>query len=138
MGGIGLSVEWFIIGLSPWSDTTSPLWAIIMFHTGMGSFWGTVAMAPHILLDPRTEVAAVRRWFRGSFTVAMVMTYILALVVTVADADGGVRFLVCIGSVILTFLAMNVFYLAYFWCLGKNLPLIALDGGNGVGASTAT
>ena len=53
MGTVGLAVEWFIIGLTPWSDRTSPLLLVVLFHSGMFSFWGTVALGPHILLDDR-------------------------------------------------------------------------------------
>ena len=34
-GAIGLAVEWFVIGLSPWSDRTSPMALIAVFHAGM-------------------------------------------------------------------------------------------------------
>ncbi len=64
-GGIGLAVEWFIIGLSPWSDRSSPRLLIALFHAGMFSFWGTVALAPHILLDRRPEAATLQRRLGG-------------------------------------------------------------------------
>lgn len=123
-GGLGLAVEWFVIGLSPWSDKTSPAWLIAVFHAGMFSFWGTVAMAPHLLLDDRPECARLRRWFLGSFAALMGVTYVLALTATVTGAEKGVRFLACIGSVVVTFLAMNGFYVLYFWGCGRRRPLI--------------
>lgn len=37
-GGIGLAVEWFIIGLSPWSDRCSRRLLIALFHAAMFRF----------------------------------------------------------------------------------------------------
>jgi hypothetical protein len=121
-GGLGLAVEWFVIGLSPWSDRTSPPWLIALFHAGVFSFWGTVALAPHLLLDDRPEWARLRRWFLGSFAALMGMTYVLTLTAKVTGAEEGVQFLASIGPLIVTFLTMNVFYALYFRSCGRSAP----------------
>ena len=78
-GGIGLAVEWFIIGLSPWSDQTSPRVIIAIFHAGMFSFWATVAMAPHILVDRSPEVSLIQHRLRRTFALLMGATCVLTL-----------------------------------------------------------
>ena len=113
-GAIGLAVEWFIIGLSPWNDRTSPLPLIALFHVGMFSFWGTVALAPRILLDLRPRVAKLRRRFLIAFTALGVVAYVLTFAAKFGAAENGAQFLASIGPVVITFLAMNVFYVQYF------------------------
>jgi hypothetical protein len=114
-GLIGLAVEWFIIGLAPWKDRESPLVLIVVFHSGMFSFWGAVALGPHILLDARPETARIRRATAIAFAVLMAVTYALALTAKFSSADQGVLFLACIGPILLTFLSMNGFYAWYFY-----------------------
>jgi hypothetical protein len=113
-GAIGLAVEWFVIGLSPWSDRTSPPVLIAVFHAGMFSFWGTVALAPHVLLDSRPQTAGLRRRMVRTLAVFTTATYVLTFAAKVTAADYGLLFLVSIGPIIITFLAMNVFYVQYF------------------------
>jgi hypothetical protein len=59
---IGLMIEWFIIGLSPWNSPGANPVLMLIFQLGIFSFWGTVAFAPQLLLDRRTYVARVRKW----------------------------------------------------------------------------
>ena len=61
-GSIGLMIEWFIIGLSPWNSPGANPVLMLIFQLGIFSFWGTVAFAPQLLLDRRTYVARVRKW----------------------------------------------------------------------------
>lgn len=130
-GGIGLAVEWFIIGLSPWSDRTSPRLLIALFHAGMFSFWGTVALAPHILLDGRPEAATLQRRLRWTFAILMAVTYMLTLTAKAVGAPQSTQFLASIGPVVVTFLTMNVFYVTYFRTCGRSTPLIAPDSRRG-------
>lgn len=123
-GGIGLTVEWFIIGLSPWSDRNSPHLLIALFHAGVFSFWGTVALAPHILLDARREIAPLQRRLRTTFAILMAVTYVLTLTAKAVAAPEGTQFLASIGPVVVTFLTMNVFYFQYFRSCGRSMPLV--------------
>ena len=130
-GGLGLAAEWFIIGLSPWSDRTSPLLLIVLFHAGMFSFWGTVALAPHILLDCRPETATLQRRLRRTFAILMAVTYLLTFTAKAAGAPRDIQFLASVGPVVVTFLTLNVFYVAYFRTCGRSTPLIAPDSSRG-------
>jgi hypothetical protein len=118
-GSIGLAVEWYLIKLAPWSDTTSPPVFVAIFHAGMFSFWGTVALAPRILLDARPNVARLRRRFLIALTALGVATYVLTFAAKIAAAEKGVQFLASIGPVVITFLMMNVFYVQYFRSCGE-------------------
>jgi len=124
-GTMGLAVEWFLIGLSPWSDRTSPLALVAVFHAGMFSFWGTVAIAPRILLDLRPQVAKLRRCFLRAFTALGVMTYMLTFAARIVTVEKDLLFLAGIGSVITTFLTMNVFYVQYFRSCGRSTSAMA-------------
>jgi hypothetical protein len=115
---MGLAIEWFIIGLSPWSDKSSPRWLVALFHAGVFSFWGTVALAPYILLDDRPENARLKRRFLWTFAALMIVTYVLTFTAKVGGAGGDVQFLASIGPLTITFLTMNVFYGPYFRSCG--------------------
>lgn len=129
-GGIGLAVEWFIIGLSPWSDQSSPLLLIALFHAGVFSFWGTVALAPHILLDRRPETAPLQRRLWWTFAVMMAVTYVLTFTAKAVGAPQGTQFLASVGPVVVTFLTMNVFYFQYFRTCGRSAPLVPPGSGS--------
>src|SRR5262245_54136745 len=74
-GGIGLAVEWFAIGLSPWSRPEAQPLAMFLLQMGMFSFWSSVAFAPRLWLDQRDFVAAVRRPFQWFFVLGMGVIY---------------------------------------------------------------
>ena len=104
-GGIGLLFEWFVIGLTPWSN---PNLLQIPFQFGMFSFWGTVAFAPRLLLDRRDAVARVRKSYRRALLLAVVVTYYLTFA-----ASHETQFLTGIVSVIVSFILLNYFCFAY-------------------------
>jgi len=60
-GSIGLLFEWFVMGLSPWSNPTANPFLMLVFQLGMFSFWSSVATAPRVLLDPRGPCRETRR-----------------------------------------------------------------------------
>src|SRR5437773_9146055 len=74
-GGIGLSVEWFLIGLSPWKDPDAHPLAMLVLQVGMFSSWSGVAFAPRILLDKRDFVSPVRRRLKRFLILGMAVTY---------------------------------------------------------------
>src|SRR5262245_26493710 len=51
-GLVGLAIEWFLIGLSPWSNPEANPVAMLVFQLGMFSFWATVAFAPRLFTKP--------------------------------------------------------------------------------------
>ena len=107
-GGIGLMIEWFLIGLSPWSSSGSNPLLMLVFQAGIFSFWGSVAFAPRLLLDKRKAVVVLRKWYKRFLTVGFVTTYILTL-----TASRQTQLIVGITSVILVFVSLNMFYFRY-------------------------
>lgn len=114
-GGIGLGIEWFIIGLSPWSNLSVDPLLMLIFQLGMFSFWGTVGFAPELLLDQWAPVARVRKWY-GRFLVAGFAFIYLVTFSTPREAQFGAG----IGSVLLVFISMNAFYLMYIRTLTRH------------------
>ena len=108
-GGIGLTVEWFLIGLSPWSGAsgTDPV-LMMVFQLGIFSFWGGVAFAPIIMMDKRTVVDGLAKWFKRFLSIGFVGIYFVTLV-----SGRQAQFAVGIVSIITVFLALNAFYLRY-------------------------
>jgi membrane glycosyltransferase len=95
---------------------TSPLLLILLFHSGMFSFWGTVALGPHVLLDDRVEAATVRRAFTSTLVALLMCSYMLALAARLIHASEAAQFLATVGPIVVTFLSMNGIYAWYFFC----------------------
>lgn len=111
-GSIGLAVEWFLIGLSPWSNPNAHPLLMLAFQVGMFSFWTGVACTPILLLDQREIVAPLRRRFRVFLPLGMAMIYAVTFL-----APKGLRFPAAIGTVLITFIGANAFYLQYLRAL---------------------
>ena len=116
-GGIGLLVEWFLIGLSPWRDPGAPAFLMLIFQLGMFSFWGGVAFAPQLLLDKRDSVSRVRKSYLRFLIGGMAVIYGLTFLV-----PEKARFLASIASVLATFLGLNLFYFQYIRITGRPEP----------------
>lgn len=114
-GGIGLAVEWFLIGLSPWSNPNGPYLAMLALQLGMFSFWSGVAFTPRLLLDKREFVSRVRGRFKIFLMFGMGAIYGITFAV-----PGKARFPASIVSVLVTFLSMNFYYLQYVRQLKKH------------------
>ncbi len=102
-GFLGLMVEWFLLGNAPVLD---PLQAIT--QPGMFTFWGTMLLAPWLMLEP--EFPALKRAF-ARFFFGFSALY-LAVALLVPRAKGGIYFgfiLFAAGST-----ALNYFYVKYF------------------------
>jgi hypothetical protein len=108
-GGIGLLFEWFVMGLTPWSNPSAPFLAMFVFQLGVFSFWGSVALAPRVVLDRRECVGRVRRWFVRGLISGMAVIYLVAFTVPRAA-----RFTATIMAVVFTFLGFNAWYSRYF------------------------
>jgi len=75
-------IERFIIGLSPWnSPGTNPV-LMLIFQLGFFGFWSTVAFAPQLLLDRRTSVAGVRKWYKRFLILGYAFIYFITLSAT--------------------------------------------------------
>jgi len=114
-GGIGLSVEWFLIGLSPWKDPNAHPLATLALQVGMFSFWSGVAFAPRMLLDKRDFVSPVRRRLKRFLILGMAVIYCVTFA-----ARKEVQFPASIASVLIVFISMNFFYLQYFRALKRH------------------
>ena len=65
-GFLGLLLEWFLMGLSPWSNPAANPVLMLAFQTGMFAFWATVATVPRVFLDQSGYARHARRrilWF---------------------------------------------------------------------------
>ena len=126
-GVIGLMIEWLVIGLSPWSNPAADPLLTTIFQFGIFSFWGSVAFVPKLLLDKRTSIARVRRWYKGYLALGFVSIYLFT---SLAPRD--TKFVVGIGSVLATFIPLNLFYLKYVRTLRKQV-----DEGAAIQSSSA-
>ena len=113
-GTLGLMVEWFLIGLSPWRDPQAPILALLGFQAGMFSFWGSVALIPRILLDTRASVSRSRRLVLRFAGTGGILVYILTF--TIPERA---RFWTVILAVLTVFLSLNFAYFQYLKALRK-------------------
>ncbi|MBI2949308.1 MAG: hypothetical protein HYY23_16830 [Verrucomicrobia bacterium] len=114
-GSIGLLLEWFLMGLSPWKDPYAPFPAMVLFQLGMFSFWGGVAFAPRLLLDRSEAVSRVRKSYLRFLIFGMATIY----AVTFA-APPKAQFAASIITVLSTFLGLNFFYFQYIRLLNES------------------
>jgi hypothetical protein len=110
-GGIGLALEWFVIGLAPWRD---PHILQVPFQLGMFSFWATVAFAPRLLLDRRDALSRIRRAYQIALIFLTAAVYACTL-----SAPREHRFPAGIASVLIAFLLLNVFHFLYLRALAR-------------------
>lgn len=107
-GGIGLMVEWFIIGLSPWSNPSANPPLVLALQLGMFSFWGTVALAPRLLLDETISLASLRKQYKRFLVLGYFVIYSATLL-----ASRDLQFFAGVASVLAVFTLMNLFYFRY-------------------------
>jgi len=108
-GLVGLLIEWFLIGLTPWSNPDAHPALMLLFQLGMFSFWATVAFAPRLFLTPGELSRRARRAILTFYVPYFLAVYVVALVTPERWQFGAVIALVVFG-----YLALNGFYLAYF------------------------
>lgn len=81
-GAAGLMIEWFLIGLSPWSNPDANWILMILFQAGMFSFWATVGFAPRLFLksdsNSRKASRQIRRFYASYFLFVYLIAFTLA------------------------------------------------------------
>ena len=108
-GVLGLLIEWFVIGLAPWSDPQANPILMLIFQLGMFSFWATVAFAPLLFTNDDPTSRQTRRGLLRFYVPYVLVTYAAAFL---APAD--LKFAVIIGLIVLGYAFLNVFYARYF------------------------
>jgi len=108
-GLVGLMIEWFLIGLTPWSNPRAPAGLMALFQVGMFSFWAAVAYAPRMLLSRDEGGRAIRRavvWFSVVF---FALVYVIA-----GTVPGRWRFATVIPLLVLGYLVLDGLFVARF------------------------
>jgi hypothetical protein len=108
-GVIGLMIEWFLIGLSPWSDPTAKPILMSLFQFGMFSFWATVGFAPRLFIASTGLARETRVSMLRFYIPYFALTYVVALTVPME-----LQIVAIIGLVIIGYALLNLFYLQYF------------------------
>jgi hypothetical protein len=106
---LGLGIEWFLIGLSPWSDPEADPVLMLLFQLGMFSFWATVAFAPRLFLAPGEPARRARRAILRFYVPYFAFAYLVCLAV-----PREARFIPTIALVVIGYSALIVFYGLYF------------------------
>ena len=108
-GAAGLMIEWFLIGLSPWSNPQANWILMLVFQLGMFSFWATVGFVPRLFLNPAEASVRTRKSIAGFYAPYFLFVYLVA-----AIAPREKKFGVLIPLILFGYLFLNVFYLRYF------------------------
>lgn len=96
-GWLGLMLEWFLMGLSPWSNPEANPLLMLGFQAGMLAFWATVATAPRVFLDGRPASRLARRRIVRFGLPYLAMLYGIAFVVPGRVRFGPVILLIVVG-----------------------------------------
>jgi hypothetical protein len=108
-GFAGLMIEWFLIGLAPWSDPAANPALMLMFQLGMFSFWATVGFAPRLFSNPGELSRRARRSVLRFYIPYFILVYILSL-----SVPQSLRFVTIIPLVIFGYLFLSLLYFVYF------------------------
>jgi hypothetical protein len=108
-GLAGLMIEWFLIGLAPWSDPAANPALMSVFQLGMFSFWATVGFAPRLFLNPGELSRQARKSVLRFYIPYFILVYIISL-----SVPARMKFVTIIPLVIFGYLFLNLFYIIYF------------------------
>ncbi|KYK38097.1 MAG: hypothetical protein AYK18_17765 [Theionarchaea archaeon DG-70] len=108
-GIMGLMIEWFLIGLSPWSNPEAHPGTMLIFQVGMFSFWATLSFVPRIFIDGRKKFNKIKKKMLKFYVSYFTIVYVIAFLLPVYA-----RFVILILLIIVGYSLMNIFYLQYF------------------------
>jgi len=108
----GLMLEWFVMGLSPWSNPQANSFLMLLFQLGMFSFWASVAFLPRMLTSPDDLSRKLSRSILKFYVPYFVLVYAVGLSVPPQPPEK--RFLTIIALIILGYVSLNLFYGIYF------------------------
>lgn len=108
-GGVGLMMEWFLMGLAPWSNPDANPAIMFIFQLGMFSFWATVAFAPRVF----AKTHDVARRCRDSI-LRFYIPYFLAAYFIAFNVSAQQKFAAIISLILFGYLFVNVYFVIYF------------------------
>ncbi len=114
LGTLGLMIEWFLIGLSPWADPNANPLLLLVFQLGMFAFWASVAFLPRLFVSDGELQRRIRRPMLGFYLPYFFIVYVVAFAV---PAD--LKFVAVIALIIFGYLFLNLFYGRYLLELGR-------------------
>lgn len=94
---VGLLIEWFAIGLSPWSNPAASPILMTLFQLGMFSFWGTVAFAPRLFIRSDVHSLATRRSLLRFYIPYFLIVYLVAFTVSEQNRFAVTIILIIVG-----------------------------------------
>jgi hypothetical protein len=104
---MGLAIEWFVIGNSPWANPEAN-------DLGMFAYWATVLAMPRLMLDPRPHLYPVRR-----AAVAAFAAYAFGALAVGVLTPQPLRLFVLVWVVVLGYTGMNLFFFRAFRLVWK-------------------
>ena len=121
---IGLLIEWFAIGLSPWSNPDANPLLMTLFQLGMFSFWGTIAFAPRLFIRSDSLSVRTRRTVLRFYLPYFFVVYVTALTVPEQLRFAATIILILIGYYVVVILLVRYFRQSL---LGPRLETSALS-----------
>ncbi len=106
-GLLGLAIEWFVIGNSPWANPEAN-------DLGMFAYWATVLAMPRLMLDARRLLRPVRRAAAAAFA-----AYSVAALAVGVLTPQPLRLFVLVWVVVLGYAGMNLFFFRAFLLVWK-------------------
>jgi len=104
---LGLMIEWFVIGLAPWSNPNANLLLMTAFQLGMFSFWATVSFAPRLFIRTDDISARTRRSILRFYVPYFLVVYAVAFTLRGGARFGATIVLIIIGYGVVTMLLVR-------------------------------
>ena len=109
LGLLGVMIEWFLIGLPPWSDPDAEPLLMLVFQLGMFSFWASVAYLPRLFTQPPGRGGPLNAKILWFYVPYFLIVYFVAFTISPQ-----LRFNALIALIIFGYMFLNLFYLRYF------------------------
>lgn len=94
---VGLLIEWFAIGLSPWSNPAANPVVMMLFQLGMFFFWGTVAFAPRLFISTDAHSVKTKRSILRFYVPYFLIVYLVAFMVSEQHRFAATIILIIVG-----------------------------------------
>ncbi len=107
---LGLMIEWFVIGNSPWRNPSAN-------QPGMFFFWASVFTLPRVLIAEGSELRRLQRWLTAALGIDAAVSLVIGFLIPPVY-----RMFVLVWLVILTYSGLQAFVVWRLVLAGRSEP----------------
>lgn len=108
-GFIGMSIEWFVIGNSPWGNPDA-------IQIGMFAFWVALAFMPRIFIDDGDDLKELKRSIIKYYAAYAIISTVMGSMIPF-----DLRIVPIVLAEVIVYVLMNYFYIQYYRIKSKRI-----------------